>query len=240
MKPSFFLLVIGLAAQSACEKDESPDSWPRPSKLLVAIRENNQLVSEFKYDDLERLVQINNYYTDAVVDSETYEYDDDNTLFRRTHAGNIETYEYTDDGKLKTVVLNYSPGTSVRTTRYQYVGDRISRAIIFFNGSAAGYVEYKYDLNGNTILRTEYYGDMIMSQIRLAYDNKINPVRNLSKFAADIIQKNNPTYFYSFFAYMSSFPPEYHIDYSYDPSGLPVKEYRDSRTFEYEYAERRD
>ena len=240
MKLLFWIPLAGLAILIACEKDETMDVWPKPSKLLITIRENNRVITEFQYDDQERLIQINNYPADTIVEREFYQYDEENRLARRVFNGGIETYAYNPDGKLKTVHLNFDPSAPVRTTSYQYRGDRIIRGIIHYGGTFTGYIEYHYDLNGNTIRRVEYYDEMMMSEYRLAYDNKINPVRNLSKFPVDMVQKNNPTCSYYYIAFMSFLPPEYCTEYAYDSAELPVLAYAGSRTFEYEYASRQE
>ncbi len=247
MKTYFCLLIASLIFILACEKNEMIDSLDSSSKLLVAIKENSKLITEFKYDNLNRLVQLNNYHSDTISYSEIYQYDSDNKLIKRTFGGFIETYEYFSDSRLKTTINYYKPKDKEWSIEYQYKNDKISKGITFFNGSESGYIDYKYDSNGNTIERTEYPNwseqkDFIGTQYKLTYDNKINPIKNLNVYPIDIVQNNNPTYFYHYIAIMSMYPPEYHMTYDYDTIGLPIKEYRvhtreyhDSQTFDYEY-----
>ena len=247
MKTYFILLIASLIFILACEKNEMIDSLDSSSKLLVAIKENGKLITEFKYDDLNRLIQLNNYHSDTISYSEIYQYDSDNKLIKRTFGGFIETYEYFSDSSLKTTIKYYKPTDREWSIEYQYKNDKISKGITFFNGSESGYIDYKYDSNGNTIERTGYSNwseqkDFIDKQYKLTYDNKINPIKNLSVYPIDIIQNNNPTYFYHYMAIMSMYPPEYYSTYDYDTTGLPIKEYRvptreyrGTQTFDYEY-----
>lgn len=247
MKTYSCLLIASLIFISACEKNESIDSLDSSSKLLVAIKKNGKFITEFKYDDLNRLIQLNNYHSDTISYSEIYQYDSDNKLIKRTFVGFIETYEYFNNEKLKTTTNYYNATDKEWKIEYQYDEDKISKGITYFNGSESGYIEYKYDSNGNTIERTEYTNwskqkDIIGAQYKLTYDNKINPIKNLSVYPVDIVQYNNPTYFYHYMAIMSMYPPEYYSTYDYDTTGLPIKEYRiptreyrDSQTFDYEY-----
>lgn len=245
MKTYIFLLIVSLIGVSACEKDESFESFGSSSRLLVAVKENNQLITEFKYDSLNRLIQLNNYLADTISYSEFYQYDSDNKLIKRTFIGFIETYEYDSFEKLKSLVKYYNATDKEWRVDYQYDNDRITKGITFYNGSETGYIDFKYDSKGNTIERTEYsdYSEQkgfIIEQYKLKYDNKINPVKNLAIFPVDIFQKNNPVYFYHYMAIMSSYPSEYYSTYDYDTTGIPITEYRDSRTLYYEYTDKKE
>ena len=94
MKTYFCLLIASLIFILACEKNETIESLGSSSRLLVAIKENGKLITELKYDDLNRLIQLNNYHSDTISYSEIYQYDSDNKLIKRTFSGYIETYEY--------------------------------------------------------------------------------------------------------------------------------------------------
>ena len=245
MKTALFILILGLMGLSACKKDESIEPLGSSPKLLVSIMENNLLITDFKYDSLNRLIQLNNYHADTISYSENYQYDSDNKLIQRIFAGFIETYEYTRDGKLLTTKKYYNPTGKVWNIEYQYDKGRIIKGITFYEGTQTGYIVFKYDSQGNTIERTEYPNSpdlkgFKIEQFKIDYDTKINPVKNLCLFPADIVQKNNPTYFYHYLAVMSSLPPEYHSTYDYDTLGIPTKEYRDSRTFIYNYIDKRE
>jgi len=247
MKTYFCLLIASLIFILACEKNETIESLGSSSRVLVAIKENGKLITEFKYDDLNRLIQLNNYHSDTISYSEIYKYDSDNKLIKRTFGGSIKIYEYFNNEKLKSTINYHNATEKVWKTEYQYDENKISKGITYFNGSESGYIEFKYDSNGNTIERTEYSNrteqkDFINTQFKLSYDNKINPLMNLSIFPVDIIQKNNPSYYYAYMAAMSMYPPEYYSTYDYDTTGLPIKEYRvhtreyrGTQTFDYEY-----
>lgn len=243
---------------SACEKDEFQNSFKSPSKLLVSIKENDKLIFEFKYDDLNRLVQIDKYPSGSTVcTSEFYEYDSQNRLISKTYGEFIETFEYNSSGKLKATTRHYQPNDKEWEIEYQYNKGLISKGITYYNGLEWGSVQYKYDSRGNTIERTEYsisseYTDNIISQFKYTYDNKVNPYlfsgfSFWSECPVDIIQGNNPTYSYYYNINMSMFPPQYVFTYDYDNTGLPIKEYREelqeygvSSVFEYEYMDKEE
>jgi hypothetical protein len=234
--------LICLIGLSACELNPSCNCDDNPSKLLVAIKENDKLISEFKYDGQNRLVQLDIYYNDSVWCSEYYQYTPDNKLVKRTHSGFIDTYEYSSTGKLKSATQYYQATEKEWKTEYHYSGNKINRGTTYFNGSETGYVVFKYDSNGNTIERTEYLkiqgqDDFMDSQFKMTYDDQVNPLVNHYQYPIDVIQKNNPTYYYYYMSIMSSFPPEFNSSYEYDEEGLPVKEYRGQRILEYEYVE---
>lgn len=245
MKTALFILIISLICLSACKKDESIKPLVTSPKLLVSVMENNLLVTEFKYDSLNRLIQLNNYHADTISYSENYQYDSDNRLIQRTFTGFVETYEFAGDGKLMISKKHYNATGKEWKIEYQYDKGRINKGITFYDGSQTGYIVFKYDSDGNTIERTEYSNSpdlkgFKVEQFKIEYDTKINPVKNLSLFPADIVQNNNPTYFYHYLAVMSSLPPEYHSTYDYDTIGIPTKEYRGSRIFIYNYIAKRE
>lgn len=245
MKTFLYILILGLPGLSACNKDESIEPSGSSPKLLVSIMENNLLIAEFKYDSLNRLIQLNNYHADTISYSEDYQYDLNDKLVKRTFSGFVETYEYARDGKLLTTKKYYITTGKVWKIEYQYFKDKISKGITFYDGTQTGYIVFRYDLRGNTIERTEYSNSADLEgfkieQFKLAYDTKINPVKNPGIFPVDIVQNNNTTYFYHYLAVMSSLPPEYHSTYEYDSIGIPTKEYRDSRTFTYNYIDKRE
>jgi hypothetical protein len=248
---------------SACKKDDYQYSFEAPSKLLVSISENDQPVTEFKYDSLNRLIQADKYISvDPWIISQYFEYDSKNRLVRKSSGEYTENYEYSRSGILITMSLHFK---SVRDgyeweqkTELRYSKGRISKGIIFSReGIESGYVNYKYDSRGNTLERTEYsnfadYKSMIISQYKFKYDEKINPhpianytFGNLSQ--ADIIQGNNPTYSYYYNISMSAYPPQYEFSYDYDDTGLPITEFRknvndpvSSNIFDYKYTGKRE
>ncbi len=240
MKTRIWVVIACLAGMTCCQKDVQ-DNHDKPFlRLLTEIRENGTRVTEFKYDLLNRLIMLNNYRNDTVIYTESYQYDGDNRLSKRIFPGFTETYQYTIDGRLKSTTLDYPATDKEWRTEFHYTCKKITRGITFFNDSERGYIEYKYDANGNTIERSEYHKsdgeeDFLDEQFKFSYDDKINPLKNPSTFPADIFQKNNPVYYYHYLSIMSSPPPEYQSTYEYDDQGYPISEMRGSRTLTYHY-----
>lgn len=83
MKTYFCLLIVCLIGISACRKDESVGLLGTSSKLLVTIKENGHIITGFKYDSLNRLIQLNEYFADTIYNSEFYKYDSVNRLTKR-------------------------------------------------------------------------------------------------------------------------------------------------------------
>lgn len=255
-------MIASLMILAACQKDKFQDSFETPSKLLVSIRENDQLITVFKYDYLNRLIQVDRYSSgNLVCISQFLKYNSQNRLISNTYGEYIETYGYNNSGRLVVIILHFKSAIDgyewEQKTELQYRKGRIYKGIIFSrDGVESSHIYYKYDSKGNTIERTEYsvspdYKGMIMSQFKYTYDDKINPhFFSSSPFwdvcQVDIVQGNNPTYFYYYNICMSMFPPQYEFAYDYDNTGLPIKEYRKrlqefggSSVFEYEYIDRK-
>jgi hypothetical protein len=244
---------------SSCKKDDFKYSFETPSKLLISIKENGQPVTEFKYDNMNRLIQTDRYISgDTGITSQYFEYDSENRLIRKYSGEYSESYEYNNAGSLVRMTLHFKSARDGyewdQKTELSYSKGRISRGTVYSrDGNESGYIIYKYDSRGNTTERTEYsnsadYKGMIMTQYKFNYDEKINPspVSGLPFWGlsqSDIIQGNNPTYSYYYNISMSALPPKYEVSYDYDDTGLPIKEYRErvqeprsSNIFEYEYA----
>jgi len=247
---------------SSCNKDDFQYSFETPSKLLVSISENGQLVTQFRYDNLNRLIQADRYQTgDTVYKSQYYEYDSENRLIRLSNGEYSAYYEYNSSGNLVKMILHFRSEIDAyewdQVTTFQYSRGRISKGIKFSReGGESDIIYYEYDSRGNTTKRTEYAGpskkSMIISQFRYTYDDRINPdpisvSPYLEIFCHDIIQGNNPVYSYYYNAFMSSMPPEYEFTYEYDETGLPIKGIREDfyrqgkpTIFEYEYGDRNE
>ena len=251
-------MIASLMILSSCQKDDFQYSFETPSKLLISVKENSQLVTEFKYDNLNRVIQVDRYISgDQGIISQYFEYDSKSRLIRKSNGEYTESYDYNSSGSLGTMTSHFKSARDGyewdQKTELKYSKGRISKGIVFSrDGNESGYINYRYDSRGNTIERTEYsnsadYKGMIMSQYKFSYDEKINP-NPVSGSAfwgvsqADIIQGNNPTYSYYYSISMSAFPPQYEFSYDYDDTGLPIKEYRakvqelsGSNIFKYEY-----
>jgi hypothetical protein len=261
MRTAVYFLISGMMILSTCKKDDFQYSFETPSKLLVSIKEDGQLVTEFKYDSLNRVIQADRYLPGVPsVISQFFEYDSNRRLICKTSGEYTENYEYNSSGSLGAIILHFmSSGDGYeweQRTEFQYSKGRISKGVILSrDGVESGYFYYKYDSRGNTIERTEYsvsadYKGLIISQCKFNYDENINPNPiSVSPFwglsQSDIIQGNNPTYSYYYSITMSSLPPQFQYSYDYDDEGLPLKEYRaslpgpgSSNIYEYEYAAR--
>ena len=262
MRKTFLLLIAGILVLFSCSRDDFQYSFETPSRLLVSIRENGQLVTQFRYDSLNRLIQTDRYFPgDQGLRSQYFEYDSENRLIRLSNGEYTENYEYNRSGNMVKMVLHFRSERDGyewdQKTLFQYSRGRISKGTIFSReGVETGNVYYKYDSRGNTTERTEYSASstnsMIISQFKYNYDEMINPdPAYVSAFLGishpDIIRGNNPVYSYYYNALMSSFPPQYEFTYVYDDRGLPVIGYREnlqqpggSAIMEYEYIDRKE
>ena len=262
MRKTVFFMIVCMLVLSSCSKDDFQYSFETPSRLLISIRENGQLVTEFRYDSLNRLIQADRYLSyEPGFRSQYFEYDSESRLIKLSNGDYTENYEYNRSGSLVKMILHFrSAGDGYewdQVTEYQYSRGRISKGIMYSReGFETGSIYYKYDSKGNTIERTEYFSSskksMVISQFKYTYDEMINPdPTSVSPFMVishpDIIQGNNPVYSYYYSAYMSSMPPEYEFTYEYDDTGLPVKGVREdlypqgSQTiFEYEYGDKNE
>lgn len=261
MKTTFCSLILGLMLLSGCNKDEFQTSFVTPSKLIVSIKEDDQLIAQFKYDTSNRLIRADRYLPgNPVYTSQFFEYNSQNQLISKTFGEFVETYTYNTSGRLVSTNLHFKSARDGyewdQKTDLQYNRGRISKGIIFSrDGVETGRIEYKYDSRGNTTERTEYpvsseYNGMILSQVKFTYDDKINPFYfSCSPYwevrQSDIVQGNNPSYSYYYNSIMSSFPPEYEFTYEYDTTGLPVKVFRKhlktngiTNVYEYEYIDK--
>ena len=245
MKTSILTLSI-LLMVSACTDDGNllPNADPTP-KLLMAIREDGDKVVDFRYDALNRLIGMSRYHADTVSYTETYEYDANSRMIRRLYGDFEDGFTYSSDGNLLSARTIYEPTNREWVVEYQNKNGRISSGTTFFNGAETGSIEFSYDSNGNTTERTQYglteEGEKyIVSQFKMEYDRKINPVRDLSIYPVDVFQRNNPTYFYHYEVVMSMPPLEFSTSYEYCPLGLPSREFRGTTIFTYEYIDRID
>ncbi len=248
---------------SGCQKDDFQTSFGTPSKLLVSIKEDNQLIALFNYDNSNRLIEAVRYLPgDPVGTSQFFEYNSQNQLISKTYGEYVETYGYNNIGKLVSVNLHFKSARDGyewdQKIELQYSRGRISKGINFSReGIEIAHIEYKYDSRGNTTERTEYpvpsdYNGMILSQLKFTYDDKINPfLFSNSPYwevgQSDVVKGNNPSYSYYYNISMSSFPPEYEFTYEYDTTGLPVKVFRKplktsgvTNVYDYEYIDKKE
>lgn len=167
MKTIFCLIIVCLIETSSCRKDESVAVISTSSKLLVKIKEKGHTITGFKYDSLNRLIQLNEYFADTFYYSEFYKYDSVSRLSKRIYGGFIETYKYNSDGKLLKKNLTYPATEKKWDIEYQYNKNNLSKGIVFYNGIENGYIDFKYDSNGNTVERTEYFSSAGQNDLML-------------------------------------------------------------------------
>jgi hypothetical protein len=240
MKSTFLVIIICSFLVISCYHDSiQPASFEQSSKNYVVngykqlkeIRENGKISFEFIYDTENKLVKLNKYYADSIFSSESYVYQN-NFLVKRIHDGFIDTYIYNKEGLLTSKESLYQKTDKHWKEIYQYnTSNQILKAITYYNGNEDGYIEYNYNSKGNTTERKQYSksekgSNFLLSEIRLGYDNKINPVKNLYIFPIEMVLNGNVSSFYSYLATMSSYPPEYTSSFEYDADGYPVKEQR--------------
>jgi hypothetical protein len=240
MKSTFLVIIICSCLLLSCNHESiqlaslelsSKNYMANGYKQLKEIRENGKISFEFIYDTENKLVKLNKYYADTISLSECYEYQND-LLTKRIHSGFIDTYFY-NKYDLMTSKESYYPKTDKHWNEiYQYNNsNQIIKAITYYNANEDGYIDYKYDSKGNVTERKQYSkskkgSNFLLSEMRLNYDNKVNPLKNLVIFPIEMIQKNNVSSYYYYLAIMSSYPPEYTSSFEYDPEGYPIKEHR--------------
>ena len=108
MRKTVLLLIVGILVLFSCSKDDFQYSFEIPSKLLVLIRENGKLVTQFRYDSLNRLIQADRYLPgDQGLRSQYFEYDSENRLIRLSNGEYTESYEYNRSGSLVKMILHF-------------------------------------------------------------------------------------------------------------------------------------
>lgn len=260
MKTTISIIFISLIVFCGCEKANIDYQFTPAPKLLISIQEKDHFDLSFRYDNLNRLIVINKVYyfvDDTLWEGEYLNYNSKNQLISKTYSEYTENFEYNRNGSLRSKALHFKSAKDgyewEQVTQYKYSQGRIYTGTKYSSdGNEISHYTYNYDQKGNTTERTEYAGnnEMIMSQLKITYDDKINP--GIISYSTvwgesnmDIVQGNNPTSFYYYNAIMSSFPPEYEITYEYDKDGLPLKEYRKrlshplgTSVYEYKYIEK--
>jgi YD repeat-containing protein len=221
----FLLFVFSFVA---CNKTSDFITPTNDGKLLLnKIMVDGELYKEFFYDGNEKMIKMNEYYNDSLINSETYQYNSDGKLIKRIHDGFVASYDYNENGLLISYTNYYSKTNHKWKEEYQYnSSDLIQNGLTFFNDEKRGYIEYKYDIKNNTIERKEFENvdNFLVSEYRLQFDDYKNPC--LLNFPLDVIQKNNIKKYYYYLAVMSYPPPEYESIYEYNSNGLPVTENR--------------
>lgn len=236
------LLFVMLLCTS-CQKEDFIYSYPETDKLLVSVKHTSresEYVTEFKYDSLNRIVEIQTFYQGESSRLESFVYDEDSRINEKKSGNFTDSFKYGTDGKLMEKNARYTPADGYNwnmKTKYKYRNGRLNRGIVYsriYEGienqdeaNEESYISYKYDANGNILEQKS--GN---NNVKFKYDTKINPLASFGiqtiagfwfTFLPDVKQVNNPVYTYSYNMAMSSFPPEYEISYEYDSEGLPLR-----------------
>lgn len=257
---SVFLFFLML---TSCREDVFYYTYPELDELLIAVTrtdENSEFRIEFEYDNLNRLAEVDNIFSEDVTVAETYFYNEEGELSEKRSGNYLTTYTYNSSGNLTEQNVQYSSPDDDNDwqvkTEFEYKNGRISKGIVYSkDGEIVQYINYKYDSRGNTLEKTvtaNAESDLNLIEIKFEYDTKANPLAasrvnmlNGSMFSqcADIVQVNNPVYSSYHNLLLSSFPPDFEISYEYNSKDLPVKAtmksliYPDSKPVElvYEY-----
>lgn len=265
----FFLIVVMSFVVLSCENDDFIYSFPEVDKLLVSVTrtyDGSVFSAEFKYDSLNRVVEVKNIFPESQTTVESYIYDEAGRVVEKRIGNYTTTYFYNSDGKLIEQNMHYlSPNDEHewnQKTEFRYKNGQIFKGLEYSQeGELISNFSYKYDSKGNTLEKivrpAGNESDFTLIEIKFRYDNYINPlgenrINMLNGYTftqhPDIVQLNNPSYSSYMNAVSSSFPPEFEISYEYDSSGLPVKgnmtnvRFSDHKkaTLEYEYMEIED
>ena len=242
----YFIVILLALLLFSCEEEEEDFiyNYPEFDKLLVSATRtgsNSEYITEFKYDSLNRLVELKNTMPESQIVIESYVYDEESRIVEKRNGNHVTTYFYNAEGQLTEQYIKYeSPSDDYEwgeRTEFKYKNGKIDKGIIYSGeGEITSTIRYKYDSRGNTLEKTVHPAgsdyDFNLIEIKFRYDSKVNPFGNsgvnlLNGYIytryADIKQVNNPVYSSYTNMISSSLPPEYEISYEYDSDGLPVK-----------------
>ena len=241
MKKKFLITALLVLILLSCKDNDFTYAFPELDQLLISITETAgdwQHRTEFVYDSLNCLSEIQNIFADEQISVESYTYNGAGKIIQKTNGNYTTNYVYNAAGQVIEENLHYIPpsyGYDWNTkTEYSYKNGKISMGKIYADdGEVNSYISYKYDSRGNTlekIVRSASSPDIILYEIRFRYDNRVNPIgvagiSTLNGYVysqnADIVQVNNPTYLSYLNSFASSIPPEYDIFYEYNSADLP-------------------
>lgn len=261
LSATVFLVILFF---SSCDKDDFFYVYPELDKLLVSVTRidaNSEFRTEFKYDSINRLVELKNIFPEGQIVTESYSYDEKGKLTEKRNGNYVTTFVYNSANQLVEQNVGYAlPGDEYSwklKTEFQYKNGKISKGIVYSEDSEVlQYNNYRYDSRGNTLEKTVHSpnsdSNFNLIEIKFEYDTKVNPnaasgVNMLSGYTfahdVDIVQVNNPVYSSYLNMVSSSLPPEFEISYEYNSKGLPVKATMNNLVFpdqepielEYEY-----
>jgi hypothetical protein len=172
--------------------------------------------------------QLDCYNSDTIYNSIYYKYNSNNQLIEKTNNYTIEKYTYEDKKLTEKYESNPKNPEWNRRTKYNYEAGRIKDATIYFNNKISSYLKFEYDNGGNTISRKELSpdSDFLINEYKCSYGQARNPIPFNELYPIDMVQTNNISYSYIYAVTMSSFPPEYNAEFSYNDQGLVIEEKR--------------
>ncbi|WP_167611777.1 hypothetical protein [Maribellus sediminis] len=244
MRKATLVALLFFIFLNACKEDDFTSTFPELNQHLIAITtttEDWEYRTDFVYDSLNRLSEIQNRSQGEQIFTESYVYNEAGKISQKTNGDYTTSYVYNSEGQVIEENLQYlSPenGNEWSTkTEYYYKNGRISKGKVFSeNGEVSSYISYKYDSRGNTIEKivrpSNSDSDFILSELKFRYDAKINPlgasgISTINAFMysrdIDIVQVNNPVYLSYMNSIASSLPPEFEISYEYSSENLPEK-----------------
>ena len=236
-----FLLVFFF---TSCHKDDFYYTYPELDELLISVTrtdEYSEFRTEFKYDSINRLIEVKNILAEGQIITESYSYNEQDELVEKRNSNYTTTFTYNSAGQLTAQNFHYitTEGDNEwqEKTEFQYRNGKISKGIVYSKDDEVfQYISYKYDSRGNTLEKSVHpvntNSDMSLITMKFEYDTKVNPnitprVNMLSGYMfaqyADIVQVNNPVYSSYLNLVSSSMPPEFEISYEYNSKNLPIK-----------------
>jgi hypothetical protein len=208
----------------SCKKEElgrGPSNVKVAIPLLSEVLLNNQPLFKYTYDDSTYISEEQSKYYIALYNyvqnqiSTVEYYGNENVLSKdsltRTNAINNPTWvtmgsginggnlSYIYNTKNQLIETKFTSPLSQDTLEYsefQYDNkNRISRQLMYWNGSIFGYVDYLYDGNGNLTTESLYYLTsvalpVLFSQTQYSFDSKHNPYKCLSNLIIPGIYTN--------------------------------------------------
>jgi len=196
---------------------------------LTKLYQDGPLVSEYIYDDNNKLAELKTYYQDSLIRTETFTWNAQNRLAGRSYDDWVETFTYNSNGQISKFKKLYTKTGKTWEEEYHYDPQtgQIDKGVSYFDGQKNAILQYQYDSFGNAITRKEISTveeNLIITEYRLAFDNRLNPFPMSTP--PDMAQVNNIKSYYYYNIVMSSMPPEYEAEFTYKSPGLPVKETR--------------
>ncbi len=246
IKYTVYAFFAVLFLTTSCQKEDFNYNFPETSKLLVSVtleNRNREYFTEFKYDSLNRIIEILEFHDGEQIRQESFIYDKKGHLIEKNSGVHKYSYKYNVKDQLIEQNTHFTPEKGKWEwdvkTEYKYKSGRIARGIVYprkyvgieNSGEAEelGYISYRYDSTGNTVEQNSGSG-----KFDFKYDTKINPLAEhgiqtiygysfVHTLQPDVKQVNNPVYNYTEIGIMSSLPPKYEISYEYGLDDMPIK-----------------